>query len=134
MKKIILTLSLLFLAAINLHAYNTTDSYRTWRSTEISGAFTNFLVATGAIVLADITVTSGSILPATFRYFNSTGQSVHTSTSIFYDTDTTGDIFPLEEGLSNGFSFTTTGNSLIRVRWDWSKGYLPLDQVTKGIK
>lgn len=134
MKKWLFLAGLLFLASSSFAEMNKRD-YQTWRSTEISGTPNNFLIATGAIVVADLTVTSGSVGSSTFQYRNSSSAAmgVSGSTSVAYDIDTTADYFPIGEDLGDGLVITKTGTSIIRLRWRW-KIAVPVGQELRGLK
>lgn len=96
-------------------------SYETWRSTEVNTAILNTQVATGAIVLRDLTVINGVPGESTFVYSNSsaTGLSVSRTTSPVYNIKTQGDYFRIDEILTFGLNITQTGTATIRARWDW---------------
>ena len=137
MKKILFSLVVLVsLYQSKLYAGSDPRSYQLWRSTEISGTTANFRVATSAIILADITVTSGTTADtAQFQYRNSSDTAVgfSGSTSTVYDIDTTGDYFPIGEQLGYGLIVTKTGTGAIRVRWNWVTSP-PKGQESRGTK
>ena len=131
MKKWIVAVGLTFMVGL-VHAK--TPNFDDWRSTETCTADASILVATGPIYLADLVVTSAAATGITsFTYFNSSATNIHLSTSVYYDTNLTGDSFSLGETLKYGFSYTTTGTSCIRVRWNWMQGYNP-GQQSRGVK
>ena len=107
------------------------EEYTEWRSTQIVSAGTNLVIATGAIYLYDITVTSAAD-GSTFRFFNSTAAPIVTSTSTLYDTGTKGITYPIGKKLSKGFMYTTTGLSQLDIRWDWILS-IPSGQETRGL-
>ena len=110
------------------------SSYETWRSTEVNTAVTNVQVATGVIVLMDLTVINGVPGESTFQYSNSsaTGLSVSRTTSPVYNVKTTGDYFRIDEHLTFGFNITQTGTATVRARWDWF--YPPAGKEKIGLR
>lgn len=136
MKKMLFILGILIsLYSTKLYAGFNPRDYQLWRSTEISGTPTNFLIATGAIIVADLTVSSGSIGISDFQYRNSSSAAVGLSgsTSTVYDVDTTGDYFPIGELIGDGLVITKTGGSSIRLRWTWFTSS-PSGQELRGMK
>ena len=133
MKNVVFTI-VLVLSCGYVHAREELK-YNNWRSTEIVGAATNVLVATGTIYLKDIQITSGTVTTGTFQYFTATNTIVDVtrSSSIVYDVDSIEPTIPLDELLPGGFFYTTTGSVQIRVRWDWPYG-APSNQVSRGLK
>lgn len=125
-----LTLGLLLAFASTARAATYKREFEQFRSTAPSGPASFFLVATGTVFLSEILVTSG-VPNSTFRFFNGTSPVTITSTGPVYDTQSSGSWFPVNQWLTNGFMFTTTGNSILDVKWDW---YLtaPVGQNTKG--
>lgn len=118
MKKYVLVV-LMILACGYVHARGE-SKFERWRSSEGCGAFTNILVATGAVYVKDVTVTSGTLIIAEFTYYNSSSTGLNVSTSTVYDVNDTGNVFLLDEVLKYGFAYTKSGASgCIRVRWDW---------------
>ena len=119
MRKQLLTLVLLFVCS-----YSYADEFRTWRSTEIVGAGTVVEVATVAVILHDLTVTSGTAGYSSFQYFSSTDSLVRIdrSTSIVYNCETKADSYVIDDFLPGGFLYSTTGDVRIRVRWEYASG------------
>ena len=122
MRKQILTLALLFVCS-----YSYADEFRTWRSTEIIGAGTVMEVATVAVILHDLTITSGTAVYSSFQYFSSTDSLVRVdrTTSIVYNCETKADSYEFGDYLPGGFLYSTTGDVRIRVRWEYASGAPP---------
>lgn len=102
------------------YCYDSTR-YNTWRSTEVRTTNTHFLISTGAIVVDEILVTSGSVADAQFQFYNTTSTTVGfaISSSTFYDIDTAGTLYPIKKVLRRGFAFSNTGNSQFSIKWDY---------------
>lgn len=118
-------------------------AYEFFRSTEVSGAISNFQVATGSIYLHGFTVSSGNV-NSTFQYRNSSTTAtsgsitsrtdVIKSTSVIYQISTGhGDFVYIGDYLSEGFNITTTGTSHLRIFWNWINN-VPTGQESRGFR
>lgn len=116
MKKILFIAAMLMLTG-KLYAGNT-GNYATWRSTEIAGAVTNFLVSSGTILLKDIQVSSANV-GSTFVFNNSTSANMIRSTSTLWYTGELRDRIEIDQTLTKGLMITTTGDSRLFIRWDY---------------
>lgn len=150
MKKLVF--GMMFFLAGNLYASIKVGGYEVMRATEVSGAISNFQVATGSVYLHGFTVSSGNI-NSTFQYRNSSttatsGSTIYTtyassnniiasvipSTSIVYQVPTAqGDFVYIGDYLAEGFNITTTGTSHIRILWDFINN-IPAGQNKKGFR
>lgn len=123
MKKILF--AFILMTATQLHA----RSFDMWRSTMPSGAWNNFLVATGPVYLDSIVCTSSSNA-SSFVFNNTTHTTMITSTSSVFDGLTQRE-YNIKIPLSKGFMFTTTGAAQWFIRWDYYQG-IPAGKESDG--
>lgn len=130
---------LILLSAKMAHGgcFDENTNFSLYRTTIIAGAWTNALVATSPVCIAEIEVTS-AVVGSSFQIFNSTWANGKQSTSAVYDTSSSLNRYEPRFILSigtttdtDGFMFTSIGGSTIVVKWDWLYS-IPVGQEAKG--
>jgi len=124
MKRIGNLMAFIFVFCVQQKAigYQKDELYKEWRSTITCSADTDVLVATGAIHIELIQITSGTAGSGEFQFFNTTGTvsgGVSRSSSPVYRIDDTNDVFWIKKPVYKGFRYTKTGTSCVDVLWDW---------------
>lgn len=122
MKKILFLLGLIFIS-FNVYAYASFENkgeWMEWRSTQTCSSVSNVVVATGTVYIADIIVSSsGANSFLQISNSSTTTSMVNRSTSVAYDVSSSGVIYPYRTSLTQGLNFTKTGNSCVRIYWEW---------------
>ena len=133
MKKIILASMVVSLFWVKGHAIglHSVPSDKIWRSTFPSANWTQFVVATGSIILWDVKVASAST-GATFTFFNGSNTATINSTSPAYLCTVVGSKHEIRKVLPQGFIFSTTNGPVLQIDWDWYGG-APLGSQDRGL-